>query len=118
MQELNYHPSAVARGLSSKRVHTLGILFGAVDSIEFATNSYISGLVQGIMVRAQREGFDITFFTASWKDATTSAPPLRDGRTDGVLAIAPAFGFGYVERLGHVGYSSCSDFGTRKKWAG
>ena len=89
MREMNYHPSAVARGLSSKRVHTLGILFGAVDSIEFATNSYVSGLLQGIMLHAQREGFDITFFTASWKDAETSAPSLRDGRTDGVLAISP-----------------------------
>lgn len=89
MREMNYHPSAVARGLSSKRVHTLGILFGAVASIEFATNSYISGLLQGIIRRAQQEGFDITFFTATWKDAETSAPPLRDGRTDGILTISP-----------------------------
>jgi LacI family transcriptional regulator len=89
MREMNYHPSAVARGLSSKKVHTLGVLFGAVDSIEFATNSYVSGLLQGIMQHAQREGFDITFFTANWKDAATSAPPLRDGRTDGVLTISP-----------------------------
>lgn len=103
MRELNYHPSAVARGLSSKRVHTLGILFGAVDSIEFATNSYVSGLLQGIMLHAQREGFDITFFTALWKDAETSAPPLRDGRTDGVLAIAPLLDSDMLTGLSSLG---------------
>ena len=54
MREMNYNPSAVARGLSSKRVHTLGILFGAIASIEFAANSYISELLQGIIRRAQQ----------------------------------------------------------------
>lgn len=103
MQELNYHPSAVARGLSSKRVHSLGILFGAVDPIEFATNSYVSGLLQGIMLQAKREGFDITLFTANWEDAATSAPPLRDGRTDGVLAIAPPLGSDMLEGLALLG---------------
>lgn len=89
MREMNYHPSAVARGLSSKKVHTFGVLFGAVDSVEFVTNPYASGLLKGIMACAQREGFDITFFTAPWRSASASAPALRDGRTDGILAIAP-----------------------------
>lgn len=92
MREMNYHPSAVARGLSSKKVHTFGVLFGAVDSVEFVTNPYASGLLRGIMACAQREGFDITFFTAPWRSAPLSAPPLRDGRTDGILAIAPPMG--------------------------
>jgi DNA-binding LacI/PurR family transcriptional regulator len=103
MQELNYHPSAVARGLSSKRVHTLGILFGAVESIEFATNSYVNGLLQGIMQQAQEEGFDITFFTAQWKNAAVSAPPLSDGRTDGVLVISPRLDSDILEGLSSLG---------------
>ena len=103
MREMNYHPSAVARGLSSKRVHTLGILFGAVDSIEFSTNSYVNGLLQGIMLHAQNTGFDITFFTAKWQNAGVSAPPLRDGRTDGVLAIAPLLNSDMLEGLSSLG---------------
>lgn len=108
MREMNYHPSAVARSLSSKRVHTLGILFGAVNSIEFATNSYVSGLLQGIMQRAQSEGFDITFFTASWKDAATSAPPLRDGRTAGVLTISPQLNSDMLAGLSSMGIAHVS----------
>jgi LacI family transcriptional regulator len=114
MREMNYHPSAVARGLSSKRVHTLGILFGAVDSIEFSTNSYVNGLLQGIMLHAQNTGFDITFFTAKWQNAGVSAPPLRDGRTDGVLAIAPLLHSDMLEGLSalgipHVAISAATD---------
>jgi DNA-binding LacI/PurR family transcriptional regulator len=89
MREMNYHPNAVARGLASKRVHTLGILSGAVDSADFITNAYAGGLLKGIMICAQREDFNVTIFTASWQNAAISAPPLRDGRTDGVLTIAP-----------------------------
>lgn len=103
MREMNYHPSAVARGLSSKRVHTLGILFGAVSSIEFATNSYVSGLLQGIIRRAQHEGFDITLFTANWEDAATSAPPLRDGRTDGILTISPQLNSDIISGVTQLG---------------
>lgn len=99
MREMNYHPSAVARGLSSKRVNTFGILLGAVDSIEAISNSYSSGLLKGIMVCAQREGFNITFFTAPWKNAAESAPPLRDGRTDGILVIAPPGGTDIMDGL-------------------
>lgn len=89
MDELNYHPSAVARGLQSRRVNTLGILFGSISPIDFADHTYVTGLLRGIMKCAREEGFDIVFFTEGWTDAATSAPPLADGRTDGVIAIAP-----------------------------
>lgn len=99
MREMNYHPSAVARGLSSKKVFTFGVLLGAVDSLESMTNAYSSGLLRGIMARAQQEGFNLTFFTAPWINAEMSAPALRDGRTDGILAIAPATDSDILEGL-------------------
>ena len=89
MREMNYYPSAVARGLSNNRVQTLGIAFGAVDSIEFMTNSYASGLLQGIMMCARHEAFHITLFTLPWHDAATSTADFNDRRTDGILVIAP-----------------------------
>lgn len=99
MREMNYHPSAVARGLSSKRVHTLGILYGALDAIESVTNHYSTGLLQGIMVCAQRQGFNITFITKPWISAPVSGPALRDGRTDGILAVAPPTNSDITEAL-------------------
>jgi LacI family transcriptional regulator len=91
MRELNYHPSAVARGLSGKRVNTFGVLVGAVDTVEAVTNPYTSGLLVGMMSCARREGFNVTLFTAPWIDARRSASAFRDGRTDGILAVAPPF---------------------------
>lgn len=99
MEDLNYHPSAVARGLQSKRVNTLGILFGSISPIDFADHSYVTGLLRGIMKCAREEGFNITFFTEGWKDAATSAPSLADGRTDGVIAIAPRLTSDMLEGL-------------------
>jgi len=103
MRELNYHPSALARGLANKRVQTLGVLFGAVGTVDFFTNPYASGLLKGIMDSAQIEGFDVTLFTAQWQSAAISAPPLGDGRTNGILAIAPTLHSDIIEGVNSLG---------------
>ena len=89
MEEMNYHPSAVARGLSSKKVHTFGLLLPVFGSAEFVTNPYANGILQGILWQAEREGYNVTIFTSRWESARVSAPPLRDGRTDGIIVVAP-----------------------------
>jgi LacI family transcriptional regulator len=89
MREMNYHPSAVARGLSSKKVHTFGLLLPVFGSAEFVTNPYANGVLQGILWQAEREGYDVTIFTSRWENAAVSASPLRDGRTDGIVVVAP-----------------------------
>ncbi len=77
MREMNYHPSAVARGLSGKKAHTLGVLFPVIESVAFVTNPYATGLLQGVFWQAQREGFNVTLFTSMWENAQSSAPCER-----------------------------------------
>ena len=89
MEEMNYHPSALARGLSSKKVHTFGLLLPVFGSAEFVTNPYANGVLQGILWQAEREGYNVTIITSRWENAQVSAPPLRDGRTDGMIVVAP-----------------------------
>ena len=89
MEEMNYHPSALARGLSSKKVHTFGLLLPVFGAAEFVTNPYANGVLQGILWQAEREGYNVTIFTSRWENAVVSAPPLRDGRTDGIIVVAP-----------------------------
>ena len=89
MREMNYHPSALARGLSSKQVHTFGLLLPVFGSAEFVTNPYANGILQGVLWQAEREGYNVTIVTSRWENAKVSAPPLRDGRTDGIIVIAP-----------------------------
>jgi DNA-binding LacI/PurR family transcriptional regulator len=103
MKEMNYHPNAVARGLSSKRVHTLGVHCGVTQADEFITNPYAAGIVGGILKRASLEGFDVTLFTNRWQSVQKSAPALRDGRTDGMIAIAPPLGCDMLQGLSSLG---------------
>ncbi len=98
MEELDYHPNAMARALVNRRVNTLGVLFGRVEPA-IVTNQYVTGILEGVMSAAAERGFNVTLFTQRWKDAATSAAPLRDGRCDGVLAIAPPTDNDMIEGL-------------------
>ncbi len=90
MREMNYHPSAVAQGLSRKRMNTLGILFGVVDAVAVVTHSYASSILQGVLTAAAAAGQNVTFFTAPWRTARQSAAGYRDRRADGVIVVAPS----------------------------
>lgn len=99
MEEMNYTPSAVARSLLSKRVHTLGVHCSVVQADQFITNPYAAGILSGILNRAQQEEFDVTLFTNRWENVQTSASALRDGRTDGMIALAPPLHCDMIEGL-------------------
>ena len=103
MEEMNYHPNAVARSLSSKRVHTIGVHCGVLQAAEFITNSYAAGILSGVLDCASRAEFDVTLFTARWQSVRQSAPLLRDGRTDGILVVAPPASSDMLEGLAASG---------------
>lgn len=89
MREMNYHPSAVARGLAKKRMNTLGILFDNVGSEIAIWHPYTSGILQGVLSASAQAGYNVTIFTDLWQNAELSLPKLRDQRTDGILIVAP-----------------------------
>ena len=89
MRELRYHPSAVARGLSHKRMNTIGILFGTVNAGIVVNHPYASSILQGILTEASASGYNATFYTDPWRTADRSAASYRDRRTDGIIVVAP-----------------------------
>jgi DNA-binding LacI/PurR family transcriptional regulator len=89
VREMNYHPSAVAQGLNHKRLNTLGLLFGVVESPGLVADPYASGILQGVLAAASQAGYNVTFITEPWRNAEISASRFLDGRTDGVLVVAP-----------------------------
>ncbi len=89
MREMNYHPSAVARGLTNKRMNTLGVLFDNVGSEIAIWHPYTSGILQGVVAASAEAGYSVTLFTELWQNAEKSLPKLRDQRTDGLLIVAP-----------------------------
>lgn len=88
---LNYHPNALARGLMRQQMtKTIGVLFGLERASVAVTNPYAFLVLEGIVAAAAAAGYNVTLFTEPWHGATISAAPLRDGRTDGIVVIAPA----------------------------
>ncbi|HZP80939.1 MAG TPA: LacI family DNA-binding transcriptional regulator [Chthonomonadaceae bacterium] len=88
MRRLNYHPSAVARGLSKKRLDTVGVVMGywATPDID----PYVGSILGGILTVAQRRRQSTTLFMEhSWTDVLNNVPLYCDGRCDGLLLIAP-----------------------------
>jgi LacI family transcriptional regulator len=103
VRDLQYRPSAVARGLTGKHMDTLGVVF-TTDRASPISHPYFAPILDGIMRVALREGQNTTLFTGHlWKDAASSLPILRDGRCDGLLLIAPLIGSDIVPALAEAG---------------
>lgn len=100
---LRYYPNAMARGLVRRRMNTLGVLFGVIETSVVIANPYASTILQGILTAAADTGYCVTIFTESWKDAASSANRFRDGRTDGILVIAPPSSADILEGLSSLG---------------
>lgn len=88
-RRLNYHPNAMAQGLVRRRMNTLGLFFGVVQSVVVVTNPYASAILQGVLTAAADTGYNLMLFTDPWRGAESSARGFRDRRADGLLVIAP-----------------------------
>ncbi len=89
MRRLNYHPSAMARGLARRRTHTIGILFGVVEPSAVVLNAYSADVLQGVLTAAAATGYNVTHYTNRWLDAEQSLSDFRDQRSDGLIVVAP-----------------------------
>ena len=103
MREMNYHPSAVARGLTNKRMNTLGVLFDSVGSEIAIWHPYTSGILQGIVAASAEAGYNVTLFTEMWRSTDQSLPKLQDQRTDGLVVVAPPVDTDLLPSLRSVG---------------
>lgn len=88
MRRLDYHPNAMARGLVRQKIHTLGVLFGQAEESPLS-NPYLSGVLQGVLLAATENGYNVTIVTAPWMGVERSVSSVRDARTDGLLIVAP-----------------------------
>ncbi|HZT44211.1 MAG TPA: LacI family DNA-binding transcriptional regulator [Chthonomonadaceae bacterium] len=93
MRELDYHPNAVARGLCSKRMNTLGVVTPYWPAPE--VDLYFATILHGIMVTAQQNRQCTLLFTHGSLEAPMDEVPIYlDGRCDGLLFVG-----GVVDRV-------------------
>jgi len=103
VRRLDYHPSAVARGLARRRTNTIGILFGVVESSAIVMNAHSSAILQSVLTVAGDAGYDVTHLTAPWRGAENSLASFRDRRTDGLLVVAPPIDSDLMPALSSLG---------------
>ena len=86
---LGYHPNALARGLATRRMHTLGVVIQH-DRQAAHTNPALAEILDGILSAATRYRQHTNIVTYSgWAEAEASLPTLTDGRCDGVILVVP-----------------------------
>ena len=96
--ELGYHPNAVARALTRRRMDTLGVVFPAPTLHE--VNPYYTPIVNGILEVATEHGkFTILCTGQGWPQIEASVAVYCDGRSDGLLFLGPPANSNMVQEL-------------------
>lgn len=82
---LRYRPNAVARGLSQRRMNTLGVVGVYADP---GINLYFLTVLTGILRAGMQTQNSITVFSGQqWAEVEKTLPLTCDGRCDGLLLI-------------------------------
>ncbi|WP_103063605.1 LacI family DNA-binding transcriptional regulator [Actinomyces qiguomingii] len=85
MEELNYQPNAMARGLASRRSHTLAMTFPSFDT---AMGETVFEIVRGAQREAARHGYNLAVWPLEEAEAGAELVNLvRQGKADGVLLV-------------------------------
>ncbi|PLS17673.1 LacI family transcriptional regulator [Bacillus sp. M6-12] len=95
IDELGYHPNAVARGLINKRVHTIGVLFPELSSM------LVAALLNGIEKAAHEAGSSvIVCHTESTGEKTMKyLQLLNEKRIDGLIFTSEILKESYYEYI-------------------
>ncbi len=90
VKEMNYHPNAIARGLSRRRMNTLGIVMSYEGNPSVTSDRYISPILNGILV-ANKSFHQRTLLIAEdhWEDVQNKLPSYLDGHCDGLIFLLP-----------------------------
>jgi len=94
-QEMGYSPSAIARGLVTKRTYTLGLVVTTI------ADPFVAEVVRGIEERALDEGYSIILCQSqSDPDREIAAVEiLREKRVDAIIVTASRVGSLYIPLL-------------------
>lgn len=100
-EELGYVPSAVARGLKTKRSLALGVIVNRID------DPYFSEILQGIEDVSQSAGYSL-FVAASDRDFDQEKGILQamgERRVDGLIVCSTDFGENHARQLQNYDFS-------------
>src|ERR1700712_2441503 len=85
IQELDYHPNAVARGLRAQRTNTIGFVFEDFNSLNVFITPYSAGILTGLTSQLKARGYYMLLFPMDVGENMHDVELLlRSGRLDGI----------------------------------
>ena len=94
---LHYRPNAYARGLAKRRMDTIGVV-AVVDGYE--VNLYFLEILNGVLEAAtEHKQNTIVFSVKDWTPENLNVTQLCDGRSDGIIFIAPTLTGEFADTL-------------------
>ena len=89
MNELNYHPNAIARSLVKQETNTLGLVMSRSTEMAFA-NPFFSEIIQGIAKSTKEQHYNLMISSSDdYKSEYEETIKLyKDGRVDGLIIMA------------------------------
>jgi LacI family transcriptional regulator len=98
IEQMNYSPSAVARGLSRRRMNTLGVVM-QYDWGTVIADQHVGPIFDGIVTRNTTMKQKTLLYPEPWSKAMANLPSFCDGFCDGILLIVPMVPTEFFERL-------------------
>ena len=99
IQKMNYSPSAVARGLSYRRMETLGVVMDPHRWTSLMSDQHLGGITDGVISQSSHLRQRTVLYTETWGNWQTSLPTLTDGLCDGLILMVPIVPDAFFERL-------------------
>lgn len=98
--ELHYVPRAAARGLASRRTHTIGLLLPEISG------HFFPPLLRGIEAGARENGYSLLIYSMQDRSGLFDPPyrPLGEHNTDGLLVFADSLEEAEMARLYRIGF--------------
>jgi DNA-binding LacI/PurR family transcriptional regulator len=86
IEELDYHPNAVARGLRSQRTLTIGFIASDYSPLDVFVSPYSAGVLTGLAAELKSNGYYLLVHPLMiGEDLAPLGRLLRSGRLDGVV---------------------------------
>ena len=86
-EELGYFPNAAARALKTNRSYSIGVLFEE-EAGSGLTHEYFSGVLNGLKVQVEAQGYDLTFINTCFEKRKMSyLDHCRYRNFDGVVIV-------------------------------
>jgi len=99
IEQMNYSPSAVARGLSHRRMNTVGVVMEYRGWGTLITDQHLGPIFDGIVTRNSGLGQKTLLYPEPWPNAIANVPSFCDGFCDGLLLIVPMVPDDFFTRL-------------------